>query len=80
MDLRKSMDRRYLPVVTNRRLRQWPNSRTSYVPTTQEGARHKSLTTGAGLQRQRLTMRPNSARILEDTNPSERGPLTGHRK
>ena len=80
MDLRKSMDRRYLPVVTNRRLRQWPNSRTSYVPTTQEGARHKSLTTGAGLQRQRSTTRPNSDPILESTNRSERAPLTGHRK
>ena len=80
MDLRKTMDRRYLPVVTNRRLRQWPNSRTSYVPTTQEGARHKSLTTGAGLQRQRSTTRPNSDPVLESTTRSERGSLTGHRK
>ena len=64
MDLRKSMDRWYLPVVTNRGLRQRPNSQTSYVPTTQEGARHKTLTTGAGLQRRRSTTRPNSNRVL----------------
>ena len=70
----------YFPVVANRGLRQWPNSWTSYVPTTQEGARHKSLTTGAGLQRQRSTTRPNSDPILESTNRSERAPLTGHRK
>ena len=52
----------------------------SYVPTTQEGAKHKSLITGIGLQRQRSTMRPNSVRILEGTNRSEGGLLIGHRK
>ena len=62
MDLRKSMDRWYLPVMTNQGLRQWPNSWTPYVPTTQEGARHKALTTGAELQRRRSTTRPNSNR------------------
>ena len=78
MDLRKSMDGWYLPVVTNWGLREWLNSWTFYISTTQEGARHKSLITG--LQRQRSTTKPNSDRVLESTNRSEREPLTGHRK
>ena len=76
----KSMDRWYLPVVVNQGLRHWPRRRTTYVLTTQEGARNKSPTTWVDLRERRSTTRPNSARVLQGTNRSERGPSTDHRK